>query len=76
MRSLQDHSGTNGIVGGFINNDDAAGYMVFLIGVVKDWFGGLQGDPGDLIEPHRQILFVFLQVINIHLIPYTPDNSP
>ena len=52
-RGRADHAGGDGVVGGRVHKDEAAGAAVDLIGVEEEWVGGGKLDTPDFVEFQR-----------------------
>ena len=73
--TLQDHSGSHGIVGFLIDEDEAAGVAVDRIGIGKEGQRGAQADASDFIHAQPEVLLVFMERVDVDLVPDFLDQG-
>ena len=76
VMSQNHHSSSHGIIGAFINEDDASSYPILSIRIHEERFGTSNLDPGDVIHFNFFVILITVKGVYIHFISDLLNDTP
>lgn len=71
----KDHASGDGVVGEFVDEDDASGDTVGAVGIEEERLGGAELKACNVIEADFEIVFDFVEGVDVDLIADFADNG-